>query len=113
MAIDYTKRPRGGGTAAPPSGPVSLTKRGETVDMTKGSSGAPVRLNLNWNQRPAGGGRGFFKSRAAGIDLDLGCLWELRDGSRAVVQALGNSFGAIDDPPYVQLDKDDRSGTST
>jgi len=110
MGIDYTKRSRGG--SAPPAGPVSLTKRGQTVDMTKGASSAPVRLNLNWNQRPAGGG-GLFKRRTAGIDLDLGCLWELRDGSRGVVQALGNTFGAIDDPPYVQLDKDDRSGTAT
>jgi|ERR1700754_9642 len=110
MGIDYTKRPKGGVTAAPPSGPVSLTKRGETVNMVKGSSGAPVRLNLNWNQRPAGG---FFKRLAPGIDLDLGCLWELRDGRRGVVQALGNMFGAIDEPPYVQLDKDDRSGRAT
>ena len=118
MGIDYTKRPSGGsGTPAPaPStGPVSLTKRGEKVNLTKSSSGAPVRLNLNWNQRPSGGG-GFMKRLAGGggaIDLDLGCLWELTTGHKGVVQALGNAFGDLNGPPFVKLDKDDRSGSST
>ncbi|MDX6255198.1 MAG: tellurite resistance protein TerA, partial [Frankiales bacterium] len=46
------------------------------------------------------------------IDLDLGCLYELADGRKGVVQALGNAFGALDRPPYIQLDADDRSGSS-
>ena len=29
-----------------------------------------------------------------------------------MVQALGNAFGALDRPPYIQLDADDRSGSS-
>ena len=28
-----------------------------------------------------------------GIDLDLGCLYELADGRKGVIQALGNAFG--------------------
>lgn len=32
------------------------------------------------------------------------------DGSKTVVQALGNAFGAVDRFPYVALDADDRSG---
>ncbi len=125
MGIDYNKRPSRGGSSEPssgapsapsgaPSGPVSLTKRGEKVSLSKSSSGAPVRLNLNWNQRPSGGG-GFMKRLAGGgaIDLDLGCLWELSDGQRGVVQALGNAFGSLESPPFVQLDKDDRSGSAT
>lgn len=46
------------------------------------------------------------------IDLDLGCLYELADGSKGVIQALGNSFGSLDRPPYIQLEGDDRSGTN-
>jgi tellurite resistance protein TerA len=112
VPIDYTKRPSGGGGTPTPSGPVSLTKRGEKVNLSKGASGAgPVRFNLNWQQTPSGGG--LLKRRSSGIDLDLGCLYELRDGSKGAVQALGNSFGSLDRPPWVMLDKDDRSGSST
>lgn len=117
MGIDYRKTPA---APAAPSGPVSLTKRGQTVNLTKGGSGRPVRVNLNWNQRAgaSSGGGGFLKrlsggGSGGGIDLDLGCLFELADGRKGVVQALGNQFGSLDGPPYVQLDKDDRSGTAT
>lgn len=41
-----------------------------------------------------------------GIDLDLGCLYELKDGRKGAVQALGNLLVA----PFISLDGDDRSG---
>lgn len=110
MPIDYSKRPTSKSSAAS-SGPVSLTKRGQTVSLTKGGGGQ-VRINLNWNQQPAGAGS-LFKKRAGGIDLDLGCLYELRDGSKGVVQAIGSSFGSLTTAPYVKLDKDDRSGAAS
>jgi tellurite resistance protein TerA len=130
MPIDYTKRPSKSAApapAAPPSsGPISLTKRGQQVNLTKGGGGGPVRINLNWNQQPppssGGGGGGMLKRALAkaaagagggGIDLDLGCLVEMADGTKGAVQALGNSFGSLDQPPWVKLDKDDRSGSST
>jgi len=125
MPIDYTKRPSKGSTppaaAAPPSGPISLTKRGQQVNLTKGGGG-PVRINLNWNQQPPqdSGGGGMLKRALAkaaggggGIDLDLGCLVEMADGTKGAVQALGNSFGSLDQPPWVKLDKDDRSGSAS
>ncbi|MFJ5937947.1 tellurium resistance protein [Streptomyces sp. NPDC093071] len=59
-----------------------------------------LQANLNW-------------SASTGADLDLGCLIELADGSVHVVQALGNTFGALDAPPYVRLDQDDRTGASS
>src|SRR5690606_40105293 len=52
-------------------------------------------------------------SDLGGVDLDLGCLYELADGSKGVIQALGNSFGALNTPPYIHLDGDDRTGSST
>jgi tellurite resistance protein TerA len=89
---------------------VTLTKAAPAVSLTKtsGASGQ-MRVNLNWN---AGKGGGLFK-KTASIDLDLGCLYELRNGSKGVVQALGNSFGSLASPPYVHLDGDDRSGNAT
>ncbi|MDO9355938.1 MAG: hypothetical protein Q7T55_19730, partial [Solirubrobacteraceae bacterium] len=68
---------------------------------------------------PAPAGGGLFKkmqaaaAAAGNIDLDLGCLFELADGRKGVIQALGNAFGDLHQPPFIKLDKDDRSGTST
>ncbi|SEO41598.1 TerD family protein [Trujillonella endophytica] len=151
MGIDYTKRPSSSGgdanqsppatpppaagwppPAAPPApagpvnlGKVTLTKSAPSVSLTKsGAAGGELRVNLNWNARPAqqsgGGGGGFFKRMAAAtqgggsIDLDLGCLYEFTDGSKGVVQALGRSFTSRNaGTPIITLDGDDRSGTNS
>jgi tellurite resistance protein TerA len=112
MPIDYTKRPS---TPPPaPSGPVVLTKAAPTVSLTKHGGGSGLlRVNLNWNARPGGGG--FFR-KATQLDLDLGCLYEFTDGTKGVVQALGNAYTAAPrgvSEPVIRLDHDDRSGTST
>jgi tellurite resistance protein TerA len=86
------------------------------VSLTKqGSSSGMLRVNLNWNAKPAGGG-GLFKRAAPTLDLDLGCLYEFTDGTKGVVQALGNAFAASPrgvSEPVIRLDGDDRSGTNT
>jgi len=121
MGIDYTKRPATPAAAAQPAAgaPVSLskvtlTKSAPTVSLTKqGSSTGMLRVNLNWNARPAGG-TGLFKRSAPALDLDLGCLYEFTDGTKGVVQALGNAFTASPrgvSEPVIRLDGDDRSGT--
>jgi tellurite resistance protein TerA len=105
---------------------VTLTKSQPTVSLTKrGATGGWMRVNLNWNARPAAPpqtGGGFLKRLAAkaaaasagGIDLDLACLYEFTDGSKGVVQALGNAFASKNSgSPIVTLDGDDRTGTST
>jgi tellurite resistance protein TerA len=120
MAIDYSKRK----PSAPAAGPavslskVTLTKSAPTVSLTKQGSGTGVlRVNLNWTAKPpTPEGGGFLKRLAAGAtpatDLDLGCLYEFTDGTKGVVQALGNAFRAGNDPskPVIWLDGDDRSG---
>ncbi|MFC9432874.1 Tellurium resistance [Nocardia sp. NPDC057030] len=87
---------------------VTLSKATPSINLTKpGEQQGTMRVNLNWST----GSKGFFR-RSKPVDLDLGCLYELADGSKGVVQAVGNNFGALDAPPYIQLDGDDRSGTS-
>lgn len=125
MGIDYTKRASAPTQAMEPSGgaPVSLskvtlTKAAPAVSLTKqGSSTGTLRVNLNWNARPAGGGGGLLKRLGSqSIDLDLGCLYEFTDGSKGVIQALGNAFSASPagvQEPVLHLDGDDRSGTNT
>ncbi|GAA2588531.1 hypothetical protein GCM10010399_18200 [Dactylosporangium fulvum] len=124
MPIDYTKRP-----AQPPAAPapgaapaapakVTLTKAAPKVSLAKqGAPAGVLRVNLNWNARPEQAGRtGLFNRQPAGIDLDLGCLYEYSDGSKGVVQALGNSFTdehTFGREPICWLDGDDRSGAGT
>jgi tellurite resistance protein TerA len=96
---------------------VTLTKSAPTVSLTKPSAGqGTMRVNLNWNARPERPGGGLFRRRPAGIDLDLGCLYEYADGSKGVVQALGNAFKdehRLGDQPICRLDGDDRSGANS
>ncbi|MEV7990382.1 TerD family protein [Streptomyces sp. NPDC086077] len=107
---------------APPAPPapvqltkVTLTKASPSVSLTKqgGTSGA-MRVNLNWQVRKQFSGWGSKRGRAvalhADLDLDLCALFELNDGSKGVVQALGNTFGSLHQPPYIHLDGDDRTG---
>ncbi|MDE6788212.1 MAG: TerD family protein [Ruminococcus sp.] len=80
-------------------------QKGQKVSLVKGNNGlGEILINLNWKQP-----KGFF---AKPIDLDLGCLYELKNGSKGTVQALGNRFGSLNQPPYIALDGDDRSGSS-
>ena len=74
-------------------------------------------VNLQWTSgvAPAPQKKGLFgrlTGGGGGIDLDLACLWEFNDGSKGVVQALGNAFQApYAGPPIIRLDRDDRSGS--
>ncbi|MDR1487270.1 MAG: TerD family protein [Deltaproteobacteria bacterium] len=89
---------------------VTLEKRGDTkkVDLGKKSGGTTsFHINLNWDQIKKGG---FFNKQTA--DLDLGCMFEMQDGKKGVIQALGGYMGAPKDWPWIYLDKDDRSGAS-
>lgn len=73
-----------------------------------------ILINLNWNSQPIKQGflSGLF-SGGGGIDLDLGCLYELKNGKKGTVQALGNSFGSLSTSPYIALDGDDRTGANS
>lgn len=98
---------------------VSL-KKGQSVSLAKKNNGyEDIVINLKWDQGTTESKVGFFKSlfgkkqlENQSIDLDLGCLFELKNGSKGAVQALGNSFGSLDKAPYIKLDGDDRTGES-
>ena len=93
---------------------ISLQK-GQKVNLKKAASSGlgEILVNLNWNAKPAKKGLlGTLFGGSQGIDLDLGCLYELKDGQKGAVQALGNGFGALNRPPYIALDGDDRTGAA-
>ncbi|HEY5835918.1 TerD family protein [Streptomyces sp.] len=111
---------------------VELTKRHPVVSLTKqGAAVGNMRVNLSWEMRTSDTGGwttdrgGFFRRQldvfkphvvqAAGpamvnVDLDLACMYELTDGTKGVVQPLGNFLGDLDAPPYIQMSGDDRFG---
>ncbi|MGE7439816.1 TerD family protein [Kitasatospora sp. NPDC001175] len=113
---------------APAPSPVSLSKirlteKDPVVSLAKhGTTAGMLRVNLNWSsaegpQPGQGTGgrlmkvlRSAFQPVAAARDLDLGCFWELANGRRGVVQAVGGNFGDLYQPPYVLLANDDRTG---
>lgn len=93
---------------------IELTKKGQAVNLTKNNSQTigEILVNLNWNQqsRKSGGFLSAWLGKANGVDLDLGCLYELKNGEKGCVQALGNAFGSFHHAPYIELDGDDRTG---
>lgn len=107
---------------------ITLEKRGDKISLEKRGTGTGhgrIVCNLQWSAsssrsteapRKTGFLAGLLGGGAAAsggsIDLDLGCLFELQDGQRSVVQALGNTFGAYEQAPYIHMAGDDRSGTS-
>ncbi|QLG11684.1 TerD family protein [Deinococcus sp. D7000] len=88
-------------------GKITLDKQGQSakISLRKDGQKDPIRVNLNWDK-----GGGFLR---AGADLDLGCMFVMQDGQKGVIQALGNSFGSDRFEPFILLDKDDRSGSSS
>ncbi len=91
-------------------GKITLEKRGQSqrLSLEKKSGENVIHINLNWDapKKKWWGGGGD-------VDLDLGCMFEMRDGMKGVIQPLGERFGARHMEPYIQLDKDDRSGMAT
>ncbi|MFE9247795.1 Tellurium resistance [Streptomyces sp. NPDC007088] len=116
------------------SNAIELTKRNSAVSLTKqGAATGNLRVNLSWRMRTSdfGGPKRsngslrhplkFFQPEVVqahtqgvvNVDLDLGCLYELADGTKGVVQPLGNFFGDLNSPPFVKLSGDDRFGSAS
>lgn len=73
-----------------------------------------IRVNVSWDnvavQQSGFFGRLLKKATATGVDLDLGCLYELQDGTRGAIQALGNLHGSLNKAPFILLSQDERTG---
>ncbi len=115
------------------SSAIELTKRNSQVSLTKQDAATGhLRVNLSWRMRTSDFGgpqresllRHPFKAlkppevmghgaSMVNVDLDLGCLYELQDGSKGVVQPLGGYLGDVNGAPYVQLSGDDRFGSGS
>ena len=93
-------------------GKVTLDKKGEktAISLQKGGGVQPIRVNLNWEAPQK---KGFLAQLTGSApDLDLGCMFRLKNGAGGVIQPLGNYFGSQNSEPFIYLDKDDRSGAA-
>lgn len=73
-----------------------------------------ILIGVQWDQitAPAPGLMGSLLkiNRTIDVDMDIGCLYELQDGTRGAIQAFGEKWGKYDQPPYIQLSGDEREG---
>ncbi|ANW20370.1 Tellurium resistance [Streptomyces clavuligerus] len=121
----------GGGAA----NTISLTRRRPMVSLAKqGAATGHLRVNLSWRMRTSDiEGRSrqsgqllrhplkLFKPEVVqahtqslvNVDLDLGCLYELSNGAKGVVQPLGNFLGSTTEAPFVRISGDDRFGSGS
>ncbi|MBU7599289.1 Tellurium resistance [Streptomyces sp. P38-E01] len=111
-----------------------LTKRNPSMSLTaQGADSGTMRVNLSWQMRmpdmnerrrrkgslrhplqmlkpePVSG----HTQGMVNVDLDLACLYELKDGRKGVVQPLGDLLGDLNEPPYLKLTGDDRFGSGS
>lgn len=99
-----------------------LSRPGETAIVNPGKEGIDnFEIGVAWdNVAPTAQKKaGFFdkllgkvkqETAYAGVDLDVGCLYELHNGKRGAIQAFGNMYGALNEEPYISLSGDERTG---
>jgi len=101
---------------------VTLEKQGDThkFDLTKKGANASkeIVINLNWNQKTGL----WAKLTNSSIDLDLGCFYQLADGTKAAIDGLQFSHnrggsrnqvtkqGCFTQAPWIWHSGDDRDG---
>lgn len=92
-----------------------LREPGQSIAVSPGADGFEnIAIGVEWDnivvQKAGFFGKILKKAAKKGVDLDIGCLYELEDGSRGAVQAFGEKFGSFDKPPYMALSGDERTG---
>ena len=94
-----------------------LDKNGESEIISPPQGGfSNIHVGLAWNNiivQKAGGFMGLMKKITnQGVDLDLGCFFLLKDGTRGILQSFGDLHGNLNRIPYIALSDDDRTGNA-
>ena len=91
-----------------------ISREGETMSISPTADGfKKIRIGAAWDvqQKTQNKLFGLVKRTVKqDIDLDLGCLYELQDGTRGALQAFGQMYGDLKKPPVMQLSGDERTG---
>lgn len=99
---------------------VLVDASGETAYIEKPESGPfpDITITLSWDRVEIEKERTGLMAKLFGAkkvieqpaDLDLGCLYELQNGDRGCLQAFGDMFGSMDEPPYIHHTGDETTG---
>lgn len=92
-----------------------LREPGQSIAVSPGPEGfESILIGVEWDnilvEQSGFFGKLLKKATSTGVDLDIGCLYELKDGTRGAIQAFGEKFGHFDEPPYIALSGDERTG---
>ena len=92
-----------------------LSEPGQGIAVSPGENGFDSMLiGVAWDnirvENSGFFGRFFKKVTKVGVDLDIGCLYEMQDGTRGSIQAFGEKFGDYNTAPYISLSGDERTG---
>ena len=93
-----------------------LGEPGQGISISPPQGGfESILIGSAWDNIHIEEGSGFFgkwfkKVRKVGVDLDIGCLYELQNGERGAIQAFGEKHGDFEESPYIALSEDERTG---
>jgi tellurite resistance protein TerA len=94
-----------------------LGTSGESIALTPGPEGfGEIYVGCAWNVQKRKDnsfiGKMLGRTIEDHVDIDIGCLYELQNGERGALQALGAADGSLTGPPYIRLSHDERSGAA-
>lgn len=94
-----------------------LDKSGDNEIISPPETGfGNIRIGLAWNNiiiEKTGGFLGLLKKATRqGVDLDLGCFFLMKDGTRGILQSFGKLHGNLYRAPFIELSEDERTGDS-
>lgn len=99
-----------------------LSRPGETAVINPQAAGfADFTIGVAWDVLKVKKAKQGFIDRLLGrletevekfVDLDLGCIYEMKDGRKGALQAFGKNFGSLAAFPYMALSGDERTGAA-
>ena len=94
-----------------------LDDPGESIAISPGPDGfESILIGVAWDnvqvQQSGFFGKMLKKVQNTGVDLDIGCLYEMADGTRGAIQAFGEKFGDFENAPFLALSGDERTGNA-
>lgn len=91
-----------------------LSEPGSSISITPQKGFESILIGAAWDnirvENSGFFGKWFKKVTKIGVDLDIGCLYEMNDGTRGAIQSFGEKFGDYNNAPYIALSGDERTG---